>query len=64
MLASFYIPVATILTGKVKALKPAAQGESKLPDAFKGPLQPLKIVLGLFSTALAGALPSIIDMIS
>lgn len=64
MLASFYIPVATILAGKVKALKPAAPGESKLPDAFKGPLQILKIVLGLFSTALAGALPGIIDLIS
>jgi hypothetical protein len=64
MLAAFYIPVATILAGKVKALKAAAQGESKLPDAFKGPLQLLKIVLGLFSTALAGALPGIIDLIS
>lgn len=64
MLAAFYIPVATILAGRVKALKPAAQGESKLPEAFKGPLQLLKIVLGLFSTALAGALPGIIDLIS
>jgi hypothetical protein len=64
MLASFYIPVATILTGKVKDLKPAAQGESKLPAAFKGPLQILKIVLGLFSTALAGALPGILALVA
>jgi hypothetical protein len=63
MLASFYVPAAAILAGKVKALKPAAQGESKLPEAFKGPLQLLKIVVGLFSTAVAGALPSIIDLI-
>lgn len=63
MLAAFYIPVATILAGKVQALKPATSGESKLPDAFKGPFQILKIVLGLFSTALAGALPGILDLI-
>lgn len=63
MLAAFYIPVALILSAKVKALKSATSGESKLPAAFQGPLQILKIVLGLFSTAIAGALPGILDMI-
>ena len=64
MLASFYVPVAAILAGKAKSGATAPAGEAKLPDAFKGPLQLLKIVLGLASTALAGALPGIIDMIA
>jgi hypothetical protein len=42
----------------------AVTGEAKAPDAFSGPLQLLKIVLGLGSTAFAGALPGIIEMIS
>lgn len=57
MLASFYIPVAAILTARVKALSANTQG----PNAFQGPLQILKIVLGLFSTSLAGVLPALID---
>jgi hypothetical protein len=63
MLASFYIPVAAILTARVKKLSGLMGGEAKRPDAFKGPLQILKIVLGLFSTAVAGVLPALIDQI-
>lgn len=63
-LAAFYIPVATILSNKVRALKPAAPGESRLPAAFKGPLQILKIVLGLASTALAGVIPGLLGLIA
>jgi hypothetical protein len=64
MLASFYIPVAAILTDRVKRLSASTQGETKLPNAFQGPLQILKIVLGLFSTSLAGVLPAIIDKLA
>ena len=63
MLAAFYIPVALTLSSRVQDLKPAAAGESSLPEAFRGPLQLLKIVLGLFSTALAGVLPGILGMV-
>lgn len=62
MLASFYIPVALLLAGKARASAREAGTAVKLPDAFKGPLQILKILLGLFSTALAGILPGIIDL--
>lgn len=62
MLASYYIPIAAILADRVKKLSGGA-GDGKLPNAFKGPLQLLKIVLGLFSTSLAGVLPAVIDMI-
>ena len=64
MLAAFYIPIASILAAKVKERARATAGKSKLPDAFQGPLQILKIVLGLFSTALAGILPAVIDLVS
>ncbi|HEX8625621.1 MAG TPA: hypothetical protein VF782_11145 [Allosphingosinicella sp.] len=64
MLTSFYVPVAARLAAKVKSGAAAAAETSKLPEAFRGPLQLLKIVLGLASTALAGALPGIIDMIA
>lgn len=64
MLAAFYIPVATILATRVKAAARAAGGKAKLPEAFQGPLQILKIVLGLSSTALAGALPGIIELVA
>jgi hypothetical protein len=63
MLGAFYIPVAMILSRKVKPRKEAAPGESKLPAAFAGPFQLLKIVLALFSSAFAGALPDILDKI-
>lgn len=61
MLAAFYIPVAVLLSSKVKARAKTADGAGKLPDAFKGPVQLLKILLGLFSTALAGTVPGILD---
>lgn len=64
MLTSFYVPVAAFLAGKVKSGATTPAETSKLPEAFRGPLQLLKIVLGLASTALAGALPGIIDMIA
>lgn len=57
MLASFYIPVAAILASKVRA------AGGKLPAAFKGPRQLVKIVLGLSSTALAGAIPGILELV-
>jgi hypothetical protein len=57
MLASFYIPVAVILATRVKA------AGGKLPEAFKGPRQLVKIVLGLSSTALAGVLPGILELV-
>ena len=63
MLAAFYIPVAAILSGKTKASARAAGREAKLPDAFKGPLQIIKIVLGLFSTAIAGTIPGLLDFV-
>lgn len=56
MLASFYIPVAAILAGRVRA------AGGKLPEAFKGPRQIGKIVLGLSSTALAGAIPGVLEL--
>jgi hypothetical protein len=58
MLAAYYIPVAVILARKAK------KGKGSLPEAFKGPLQVLKIVLGLSSTALAGALPAFLDLVA
>ena len=63
MLAAFYVPVATILSHRVEGKKVPEPGESKLPKAFAGPVQLLKIVLALFSSAFAGALPSILDNI-
>jgi hypothetical protein len=62
MLASFYMPVALLLAGKARTSARRTGAAVKLPEAFKGPLQILKIVLGLFSTALAGILPGIIDL--
>ena len=61
MLAAFYIPVALLLSRKVK--KQAQAGSPGAPDAFKGPVQLIKILLGLFSPALAGMLPNILDKI-
>lgn len=58
MLAAYYIPVAAILATK------AQKGEGGLPEAFKGPTQIVKIVLGLSSTALAGALPDLLDVVT
>lgn len=55
VIAAFYIPVAVILSARVKALKPAKEGAaSGVPDAFTGPLQVLKIATAIFSTSLAG----------
>ncbi|HEX9963451.1 MAG TPA: hypothetical protein VGB04_00525 [Allosphingosinicella sp.] len=61
MLAAFYIPVAVLLSRKVK--KQSQTGAPGAPDAFKGPVQLIKILLGLFSPALAGMLPNILDKI-
>lgn len=61
VLASYYGPVAAILSGRVKPLKPGEAAEA-LPNAFKGPLQVLKIVLALGSSALAGAIPSLLNL--
>jgi hypothetical protein len=61
MLAAFYIPVALLLSRKVK--KQAQSGAPQAPDAFKGPVQLIKILLGIFSPALAGMLPNILDKI-
>lgn len=58
MLVSYYVPAAVILASR------AQKGKGGLPEAFKGPMQIVKIVLGLSSTALAGALPGILDMIA
>lgn len=58
MLAAYYIPVAALLASR------AQKGEGGLPEAFKGPTQIVKIVLGLSSTALAGALPDILDLVT
>jgi hypothetical protein len=63
MLVAFYVPAAAILSVKVRASAEATTGEAKLPEAFQGPLQLVKIVVGLGGTAFAGALPQIIDMI-
>ena len=62
LIGSFYGPVAALLSAKVAALKPAAGNESGLPEAFKGPMQVLKIVSAIFSTALAGILPAILGL--
>jgi len=56
MLASFYIPVAAILAGRVRA------AGGTLPEAFTGPRQIVKILLGLSSTALAGAIPGVMEL--
>ena len=61
VLASFYLPVAGILSGKVRKLNPVAPGESKLPEAFKGAFQILKIALALLSTSVAGVLTQFVD---
>jgi len=63
MLTAFYMPAAAILSLKVGASSRDKAGETKLPEAFQGPLQILKIVIGLGATTFAGALPQIIDMI-
>lgn len=54
LLASFYMPIAVMLAERVRRLKPAAGGGGKLPHAFKGPLQLLKIAVAMFSTTAAG----------
>ncbi len=56
MLAAFYIPVATILANRVQA---RIRDAAKLPEAFKGPVQILKILLGLASPTLVGVLPQL-----
>lgn len=53
LLGSFYVPVAMILSGRVKKLKAAPTSGGKVPEAFKGPLQLLKIAAAIFSTSLA-----------
>lgn len=58
MLASYYIPVAVLLAAR------AQKGQGSLPEAFQGPAQIVKIVLGLSSTALAGALPDILEAVA
>jgi hypothetical protein len=63
MLAAFYLPVALFLLGKTRASATASGREAKAPKAFKGTVQLLKIVLGLFSTAIAGVLPNILGFI-
>ena len=62
MLASFYIPVATLLSSKVRPLKPPATEGSKLPLAFKGPFQVLKIVFALMSTAVASVFTGLLGL--
>ncbi len=62
LIASFYAPAAAILADAVRPLKRSTSESSNLPDAFKGPAQVLKIVAAIFSTALAGAIPSILDL--
>lgn len=64
MLGAFYIPIALALSQKVRARKPATADGSSVPAAFKGPLQALKIVLAISSTAIAGALPDILEKIA
>lgn len=59
VLASFYIPVAVALSAKVKELKPAAPGAPGVPEAFKGPLQVLKIAAAIFSPSLVGIVTSL-----
>ena len=58
MLAAYYIPVAALLAVR------AQKDDGGLPEAFKGPTQIVKIVLGLSSTAFAGALPDILDLVT
>ncbi|HZF94419.1 MAG TPA: hypothetical protein VEZ20_06040 [Allosphingosinicella sp.] len=64
MLGAFYIPAALVLSRKVRARKPDEGDGSSVPAAFKGPLQALKIVLAISSTAIAGALPDILGIIA
>lgn len=64
MLGAFYIPAALLLSRRVVARKDASAGDPGLPVAFKGPLQALKIVLAISSTAIAGALPDILKQIA
>jgi hypothetical protein len=63
MLGAFYIPAALALSRKVRARTPGTTDGSNVPAAFKGPLQALKIVLAISSSAIAGALPDILDKI-
>lgn len=56
MLVAYYVPVAAILASRVK------EGQGSL-QAFKGPVQRLKIATGLLSTTLAGLLPVLLDLI-
>lgn len=62
LIASYYAPVATILSARVKALKPAASATAKLPEAFRGPLQVLKIAAAIFSTTLASLLSNLVSV--
>jgi hypothetical protein len=61
LIAAFYIPVALILTERVRAHKKDGPGGS-IPDAFKGPLQIFKIASALFSTTFAGIASSLISL--
>jgi hypothetical protein len=60
LIASFYAPAAAIVAARFKAA--AGNSDAGLPDAFKGPLQILKIGAALFSTTLAGALPAMLGL--
>jgi hypothetical protein len=62
VIAAFYIPVAAILAERVNELKAGQGTRATLPDAFKGPLQILKIAAALFSTTLAGVLSSLLSL--
>lgn len=62
LLGSFYVPVAVGLSARVRALKPAVAASGKVPEAFKGPLQLLKIAAAIFSTSLAPILAGLLSL--
>jgi hypothetical protein len=59
LIASYYVPVAAILAANYKK---AGKDKAGLPDAFEGPVQLLKIVSAVSSTALAGSLPAVLGV--
>jgi hypothetical protein len=65
VLASFHVPVAMYLSARVKALPAKVAGAkgaaatAAVPNAFKGPVQVLKIAAAIFSASLAGVVASL-----
>jgi hypothetical protein len=62
LLGSFYVPVAVSLSARVRKLKPEAASTDKVPEAFKGPLQLLKIAAALFSTTMVPIVASLLSL--